>query len=438
MSRRSIIPLSATEPSVEPGAGAGGWYALAMPPPRTQRFVRTIALLLAALLALPGRAVADRGVDVGRAVPAGLDLVHARTREAIDRATRFLVGLQNPDGSWPSDAGKKVNDGYVRFPPFEASNGIPHVGVTALAVLALLAGGHFPGRGPYGASLERGIDFLLEQVQGNGFITAHGTRMYSHALAALALAETYGITRSDRIRRRLELAAEFTVGSQNPTGGWRYVPLSPDSDMSVTVCQVVALRAAQNVGIRVPARVIRRALKYVIESAVVINGQPRGSFWYQPEDPQRFNRDSFALCAAALTTIFQAGLYDDDALRAYAAANQLEPLKVPSLRRSIEYMKEQYIETARDWPDHYYFYYGSYYAAQALYQVGGRQPELWASWYVRVRDDLLRHQVVRRGPNGSDSIGWWRSNVDSTHAYGTATALLILQFPLDHLPIHQR
>ena len=32
----------------------------------------------------------------------------------------------------------------------------------------------------------------------------------------------------------------------------------------------------------------------------------------------------------------------------------------------------------------------------------------------------------------------WRSNVDTTNSYATACSLLILQFPLDHLPIHQR
>ena len=101
-------------------------------------------------------------------------------------------------------------------------------------------------------------------------------------------------------------------------------------------------------------------------------------------------------------------------------------------------MDEQYIETARDWPRHYYFFYGNYYAAQALYQMGGREPRLWAAWYARVRDDLLRHQIVKRVPETGRDLGWWVSNVDSTHAYATATALLILQFPLDHLPIHQR
>ncbi|MGE0190712.1 MAG: prenyltransferase/squalene oxidase repeat-containing protein [Planctomycetota bacterium] len=402
---------------------------------------RAVALLLAALVAAgaptPQAAWADRAVG-SAPVPAGIDLVDARTRTAIDRGMEYLIALQLPDGSWPSDSGKKVNDGYVLFPPIDTSRAVPHVGVTALAVLALLSGGHLPGRGPFGASMERGIDFLLEKVQDNGFITANGTRMYSHALAVLALAETYGATRNDRIRGKLERAAEFTAGSQNPTGGWRYVPLSPDSDMSVTVCQVVALRAAQNVGIRVPSRVIRRALQYVIESAVVIRGEPIGSFWYQPDDPERFNRDSFALCAAALTTIFQAGIYDDEALHAYAASHGLDPLRVPSLRRSIKYLNDQYIDTARDWPRHYYFFYGNYYAAQALYQMGGREPRLWAAWYARVRDDLLRHQIVKRHPETGRDVGWWVSNVDSTNAYATATALLILQFPLDHLPIHQR
>ena len=368
----------------------------------------------------------------------GVSLVDARTRSAIERGTAFLVDLQLPDGAWPSDAGKKVNDSYLLFPPEANSRAIPHVGVTSLAVLSLLAGGHLPGRGRYGESLDRAIQFLLEQVQDNGFISAHGTRMYSHALATLALAETYGVTRSDRIRRKLQEATEFTVGSQNATGGWRYVPLTSDSDMSVTVCQVVALRAAQNVGIRVPVRVIQRALHYVIGSAVVVRGQPTGAFWYQPEDPERFNRDSFALCAAALTSIFQAGLYDDDALRTYARSQGMDVRAIPSLRRSVEFLDEAYRETVRDWPEHYYFYYGNYYAAQALYQIGGTQPRLWAAWYARVRDDLLRRQRTSVDGETGRQLGWWRSNVDTTHAYATATALLILQFPLDHLPIHQR
>ena len=46
------------------------------------------------------------------------------------------------------------------------------------------------------------------------------------------------------LREKLDLAVEFTYKCQNENGGWRYAPLAPDSDMSITVCQVVALREA--------------------------------------------------------------------------------------------------------------------------------------------------------------------------------------------------
>ena len=48
----------------------------------------------------------------------------------------------------------------------------------------------------------------------------------------------------------------------------------------------------------------------------------------------------------------------------------------------------------------------------------------------------MKREVKDR--NTGRQVAYWSSNVDRTHAYGTANALLILQFPLDHLPIHQR
>ena len=36
--------------------------------------------------------------------------------------------------------------------------------------------------------------------------------------------------------------------SQNDEGGWRYEPYARESDMSIVVCQVIALRAARNIG----------------------------------------------------------------------------------------------------------------------------------------------------------------------------------------------
>jgi hypothetical protein len=366
-------------------------------------------------------------------------LINASTSRAIDLGTRYLLRLQNDDGSWPSDAGKKINERYAVFPD---GYDVPHVGVTSLALLALLAGGHMPGRGPNGRAMDKGIDFFLSQVQDSGYIAGHGTRMYSHAFATLALAEIYGVSRRERVRNALQEALEFTVKSQNATGGWRYVPLTNDSDMSVTVCQVVALRAARNVGIKVPRATIDRALRYVIMSAITdgVRG-PTGAFWYQPHD-QQYNRPSFSLCAAGLTTLFQAGLYDDEAVKRHIKVHKIPKAVPPSIERSVRYMEREYDNIwhrrGAGGPEHYFYYYGNYYAAQAMYQIGGKDPEAWSRWYRQVRDHLLQMMKSSRDPETGKPEAYWRSNVDRTHAYATACALLILQFPLDHLPIHQR
>jgi hypothetical protein len=392
----------------------------------------------APLLAAPLAALAAVALLLGAARGRADDgdrpsLVTQKTLGAIEKGIRFLVRTQNPNGSWTSDAGKKINETYV---PFADGVGVAHVGVTSLAVLAFLAGGHMPGRGPYGDTVDRAVDYVLSQVQASGFIQANGTRMYSHAFATLALAEVYGVTAKERVRKSLQDAVEFTVKCQNETGGWRYVPFTKDSDMSVTVCQVVALRAARNVGIKVPQATIDRALRYVIESALT-EGDERGAFLYQPQE-QKFNRESYALCAAGLTTLFQAGLYDDAALRRYVTEHAIPKNPPPRVADSVAFLRESYRDIAQRQPAHYFFYYGSYYAAQAMYQVGARDPGTWETWYAMVRDHILAHMKSTIDPSTGEEEAYWVSNVDKTNAYATASALLILQFPLDYLPIHQR
>ena len=94
------------------------------------------------------------------------------------------------------------------------------MGVTSLGILAFLAGGHIPGRGPYGDVLDRAVDFVMDQVQDSGYIASNKTRMYSHAFATLALAEVYGVTQKENVRDRLQAAVEFTVSARTrPAAG---------------------------------------------------------------------------------------------------------------------------------------------------------------------------------------------------------------------------
>jgi len=229
----------------------------------------------------------------------------------------------------------------------------------------------------------------------------------------------------------LDKAVEFTYRSQNAEGGWRYAPLARDSDMSITVCQVVALREARNIGIKVPRETIDKALKYVMESAVTGRTNPnRGAFLYQHSDVP-FNRNSFALTAAGLTTIYQAGLYSQSDVDRYCRQRGITT--VPRLVDCLTYLDETYEPIWRDYSDHYFYFYGNYYATQAWYTRGGEQ---WRRWYTRVRDDLLSIARHRRGADGLRRTYWESRHVGDVFA--TAVASIILQVPNHYLPIFQR
>ncbi|TAH37893.1 MAG: prenyltransferase [Planctomycetota bacterium] len=333
-------------------------------------------------------------------------------RAAAERGLQWLAAHQLADGSWTGDVGYKLQDGYEVW-----QRNSEHVGVTALAGMAFLAGGHVPDRGPYGPVVARAADFILQHVQDNGYISFNETRMYSHAFATLFLAEMHGMTARRDVREALQKAVNLIVGSQNQEGGWRYQPNVADADMSVTVCQVVALRAARNIGIQVPASTIDRAVSYVKRSAVR-EDEPRshwtpnpvGSFRYQPTSD---SRASFALTAAGIVTLHGAGVYADE-----------------DIERGLEYLESDLRnfshETGIAAGGHYFFYYGHYYAVQAFHMAGGRR---YRNYFESVEQTLLRMQK---------DDGSWPNNVGPGRAFGTAVACLILQIPREYLPIFQR
>ncbi len=362
------------------------------------------------------------------------------SRRAAAKALEWLAEHQREDGAWHCDVGFKVNDQYQ----VEQRNE-PHVGVTALGATAFLASGSVPGRGRYAKNVERALDYVLSvQNPETGEISANGTRMYSHAFATLFLAEVFGMTRDARVKTALQRAARFTWTAQNLQGGWRYVPNAEDSDMSITVCQVVALRAARNKGIQVPRESIDKAVEYVLRSAVTQDRPDfeRGSFLYQFASVNRAaqanTRTSFALTAAGLTTLYGAGLYSDDDIRRFIAERDVTEYTerrrpAPSFQSMLSYLLRHYDDhSSRDAAEHYFYFYGNYYAAQALYIAGGRE---WEAYYTRLRDDLVARQL---------DDGQWPCNVTFSegrrveYPLSTAIGAMLLQIPNNYLPIFQR
>jgi hypothetical protein len=400
--------------------------------PRQARLL-AIAIPLAAI-GLGAWPLAARPQDAGLPEET-TSLATDASRRGAEKALKWLVDNQQEDGSWLCDVGFKLNSDYKAELLQQ-----PHVGVTALAGTAFLASGSLPGRGPYAKNVEKALAFVMSCQNDKGYIRAHDTRMYEHAFATMFLAEVYGMTHDVNVRKSLQAAVEFTYKSQNSQGGWRYAPYAEDSDMSIVVCQVMALRAAKNKGISVPKESIDKAVDYVLNSAITTArwgggwSFERGTFLYQYDPKNQAaaiqTRTSFALTSAGLTTLYGAGIYTNDDIIAFAAERNLEKYRrngdpLPKFQDMIRYVSAHYGDVANPGTfNHYFFFYGNYYAAQAMFITGGAE---WRDYYVRLREDLLRLQR----PDGSV-----RSNVGT--AFSTAVTALLLEVPNNYLPIFQR
>ena len=69
-----------------------------------------------------------------------------------------------------------------------------------------------------------------------------------------------------------------------------------------------------------------------------------------------------------------------------------------------------------------HYFYGQYYAAHALWQVGG---DHWTNWYSQVSELLLRRQLTS---------GEWEDE-SICNEYATSMACLILTMPNNFLPL---
>ena len=249
--------------------------------------------------------------------------------------------------------------------------------------------------------LTRGKKFLLSKQAANGYI---GSVMYEHGLSTLCLAEMYGMDPDPELERKLRLAVELIVKGQSPTGGWHYQPGVPTADLSVTVMQIVALRAANNAEIPVPDATFQKAIGYVQRAATGPQG-PGFGYAGPGTGPQT--------TPAGILSLQLLGKYDD-----------------PRIPKSLDYV----LGLTPAWPGSAnYFYYHHYYAIQAMYQAGGKH---WNEWHPKVRELLLSKQ----NKDGSWDVppGSSEASVPDNKIYATAMATLVLNIYLHYLPAYQR
>jgi hypothetical protein len=308
---------------------------------------------------------------------------------AVAKGIKYLLTQQSPDGSF----------GDGRFGK--------NVAISALAGIALMADGHLPGRGEHGDAVAKCTEYVLANCTESGLIAGDAANgpMYGHGFAALFLGEVYGMTagggdtvQAGRLHEALVKAVRLIEQTQNDQGGWRYNPVPYDADVSVTICQIMALRSARNAGIEVSKDTIDRAVEYVRRCQ-----NPDGGFRYQID----VGASGWPRSAAGVASLYYAGIYEDDAIE-----------------KGIRYLMREAMPGQPTTTKAHYFY-GQYYAVQAMYLAGG---DAWARWWPAIREELVRTQAE----NGS----WEDRSVGDS--YGTAMALIILQMPKRYLPIFQK
>ncbi len=352
-----------------------------------------LARTVAALLGMLTPAAVAQDADGPRSQTAENNAIEGEITPQLDaavvRGLGYLAAQQNEDGSF--GAGR-----YSR-----------NVAITSLACIALMADGNLPGRGEYGDVVTKGLEFVLTSSTETGLLAVESTNgpMYGHGFATLFLGEVYGMTPggadtdlADRTHEALVKAIRLIERSQDDDGGWRYNPVPYDADVSVTICQIMAMRSARNSGIEVSKDVIDRAVEYVRACQ-----NPDGGFKYQLTT----GFSAFPRSAAGVASLYYAGVYDDDALE-----------------QGIDYLMRTG-KPGQATNSHAHYYYGHYYAVQSMYLAGGAS---WAEWWPAIRGELLSKQ--------QDDGAWTDSGVGPT--YATSMAMIILQMPKRLLPIFQK
>ena len=336
-------------------------------------------------------------------VPAGNPFQKDEVDKAIDKAIGFLSRKQQGDGSI-SDRGNQTT-------------------MTALCLMAMAAVGNQPVEPTEkGRIMRRGLDYVLrEDRQDNQgyFGNRDGGRMYGHGIITLTLSEMLGMgldeEQDQRLRKRCQKAIDLILRAQkmpkrppSHQGGWRYTPDSRNSDLSATIWQLMSLRSAKNAGLDVPSSAIEDAIGYLrrsYKSRLDAKGEPldkKSGFAYQPR-----GHPEYTTTAAGLLAMQVCGEYES-----------------PFAKGAADWLLENGPNTGRK-----FFFYGTYYYSQAMYQRGGDHAKIARK---KVEDIMLK---LQRGDGSWHGSG---SENSAGQVYSTSMAILALAVKYHYLPIYQR
>jgi hypothetical protein len=354
----------------------------------------------------------------------------ANTEQAVRGALEFLAKSQSPDGSWNAQA---YGAGKRPVAPsaealYRADTGkFADTAMTGLALLAFLGAGHTHNDGgPYAACVHRGLSYLCQQQFPSGDLsgrnqigqqpTVRYARMYSHGIAAIALAEAYAMTQDQDLLIPVKNAVDYSLKAMNPrTGGWRYDFASEDpGDTSQFGWQAMLLNSASVSNAAPLGGHHRVLLQRFLDS--VSTGKSGGLAVYRNLNPQ--SRPASEQASVAMTA------------EAFAMRTMLGlPMSAQATREAKQMLLNQLPGSSE--PNFYYWYY----ATLALYQS---QPhsEAWTLWNEAMKRELLATQVSQGDTAGSwDPRCIWGGH--GGRIYTTALGCMCLEVYYRYLPLYQ-
>lgn len=184
---------------------------------------------------------------------------------AVCQPLVWLTVHHNDDGTW--------GDGSVgRDGPR-----IGKVGLTSLALLALLGGGYDPyskdifefegGEWRTGAEIQKALVWLQQDQNPDGTYRSSALAATDQALAALALSDLYGLTLRQEWKKPAQLALGALETMQHSDGSW--------GDASATAWALIALCSAKVSELEVAPESLDRALGCSIHSGHPVDALAR-------------------------------------------------------------------------------------------------------------------------------------------------------------------
>jgi len=332
------------------------------------------------------------------------------SERALQKGLEWLARNQGPEGNWNS------ND----------------LGLVGMGALAFLSAGYLPGRGRYGNTVQRALDFVTRNAKPSGLLNISNAQrdMYNHGLAAFALGQAYGMTNDKALSNVLDKSLKLISNTQAEDGGWDYRARRQGRghDLSLVVMQAKALRGAMDSGLEVSPEVVGSAIQSVrryYKSRSGKNGlsNPKAAMLEAGQFTYSGGHGTLAMAAAGVVCLQEFGQYAD-----WRIGKNLDVIQAAIGRDSSPGARNGKLPCEDA--------YTLYYVGQALYQVGGKR---WRESYPRLRDYLVASQMLNSGESAQD--GLWRDHKrvggQPGDLYGTAVACFVLAMPNRYLPILQ-